>query len=174
MKNVSSIVKTRLLTPEVVARIISVMRPAITGQLDYFGRGAVHVVVLDPVRDGEILFDGIVAGKKSPRYKKNAMAKAKMALRTGEDGNDVIYAAPHLMQEGDIVFAGGVNEDGLIVAASGAQPYVDHAIASQIAFALIAYCAHQVASAQADALKPGGALFLSTPPPRHHRRHQSQ
>ena len=156
-----------MLTPEIVAEIIECLKPGIQSILARYGRKYFHVVVIDPVDRKTILFCGPVGGpiEEYPReYNTVAMLKAVVSARTRMDTGEVVTSAAHLLAEGDVIYQGGVNYRGLVVAGSGAQAPVDEAIALMIASQLSAYCQVRVNDQQAIAAKGGSYLIPPTEP----------
>jgi len=78
-----------------------------------------------------ILGDPNVSNWKYP-YNEFAKAKAKAAWRSARS-NHLMYAdAPHLARTGDFKFAGGVYDDGIVVATSGLKCWEDDLFVSQV------------------------------------------
>jgi hypothetical protein len=110
------------------------------------GRTSLHVVVLKPGTD-EILWEESWGDDKSTwtrPYDEIAMAKAKLAQRTGMTIRTLRQDAPWLYEQGDIRFVGGVIENGLVVAASGLPDHWDEAISRMVLSALQGACRHSV------------------------------
>jgi len=62
-------------------------------------------------------------------YDDIALAKAKLSWRTGFSTREVIELYPHLLEEGDVRWAGGIVFNGWVVAYSGDKAYLDEAVA---------------------------------------------
>ncbi|WP_062318281.1 hypothetical protein [Demequina maris] len=118
------------LTPELCAHAWELVTPAIekaaeTGTI----RGAVgDLVAMDPARPGTILWTGSIGDTEAKTYG-YAVAKAKVAERTGLDTSRVRMDQPHLYTTGDIVYPGGVVRHGMVVAFSGVEGEADEMIA---------------------------------------------
>ncbi|WP_062460700.1 hypothetical protein [Demequina soli] len=118
------------LTPELCAQAWDLVRPAIeraaaTGVI----RDAVgDLVVMDPARPGTILWTGSIGDTEAKTYG-YAVAKAKVAERTGLDTSRVRMDQPHLYTAGDIVYPGGVVRHGMVAAFSGVEGEADEMIA---------------------------------------------
>ena len=106
-------------------------------------RKALHVVVMVPyfVSDGRVLPHTLIEhsyGNKSEwpwPFDEIARSKAQQ-LWDGRNfgGTDV---KPHLMVVGDAPYWGGVRRDGIVVACSGIQPWLDRMVSGMIADTLI-------------------------------------
>jgi hypothetical protein len=104
--------------------------------------GALHVVVLDPrARAGSGAFEEAILAEASFGdvarwdwdYQGAARAKAKLAWEHGRDAEAVVRLAPHRLARGDVLLGGAVCLDGIVVGASGAQPWFDEALALSVA-----------------------------------------
>ena len=89
-------------------------------------------------------------------YRGFALAKARIAWRTGIDSHIVQEQRPYLLEAGDTVLWGSVAMDGIVVAASGADAWYDEAFAGAVAL-----CMRAEAKA-AIARERGKSLFLDT------------
>jgi hypothetical protein len=87
-------------------------------------------------------------------YRGFALAKARIAWRTGIDSHIVQEQRPYLLEAGDTLLWGSVAMDGLVVAASGADAWYDEAYAGAVAL-----CMRAQAKA-AIARQRGRTLFL--------------
>ena len=119
------------LTPELCAQAWDLVRPAIFRAADTrLIRGAVgDLVVLDPARrDGTMLWTGSIGDTEEKTFG-YAVAKAKVAERTGCDTSRLRMDQPHLYAAGDIVYPGGIVRHGLVVAFSGVEGEADEMIA---------------------------------------------
>jgi hypothetical protein len=126
--------------------------------------GFLHLVVMNPGLtptetsfENAILYEHSVGDRNAwdADYQRFARAKARIAWSTGQDSRVVQMLRPHLLARGDTILWGSALVDGVIVAASGAQPWYDEAFAGVLAYWLKA-CAYQ----RAQERKPG-ALFLA-------------
>ena len=66
-------------------------------------------------------------------YAAFARAKAELSWRHGIDSRRLQMLEPHRLVRGESRLWGGVNLDGIVVAASGAEPIWDEAFALQVA-----------------------------------------
>lgn len=107
--------------------------------------GFLYLVVMDPLRgpavssfEEAILYEYAVGdrSKWDADYAGFARAKALVAWRSGMDGHLVQELRPHLLCEKDTVLWGSVVVDGIVVAASGANPWYDEAFAGAVAMLL--------------------------------------
>ena len=89
-------------------------------------------------------------------YRGFALAKARVAWRTGIDSHIVQEQRPYLLEAGDTVLWGSVAMDGIVVAASGADAWYDEAFAGTVALCLRAQ------AKAAMARERGKSLFLDT------------
>jgi hypothetical protein len=125
--------------------------------------GFLYLVVMDPVLtpasssfEEAILYEYSVGDKSrwDADYAGFARAKARVAWKNGMDGHAVQALHPHLLTEGDTVLWGSVVFDGIVVSASGANPWYDEAFAGTVAM-----CLRAIAKANADAERSKN-LFL--------------
>lgn len=124
---------------------------------------ALHVVVMDPesAREG-VPFEAAILVERSigepsrwqADYAHYARAKARLAWRERATTRDIVDTMPVRLRQGDLVVEGAVCRHGLIVAASGAQPWYDAAFA---AMAIELVNAH-LRDAVAQARDRGGVL----------------
>lgn len=102
-------------------------------------RDDLHMIIMDPAKPfgtQECDFEDAILVEHSfspPRawehpYRDIARAKAKATWRTGVPTRIIRECMPHLLAQGDTRYGGSVNLDGLIVAASGVQPWYDEAM----------------------------------------------
>ena len=100
---------------------------------------AMHVVVMDPAANPDTAsFDAAILCERSfgeparweADYAWYARAKARVAWREHASLRDLLARHPERLRDGDIRVEGAVCADGWVVAASGAQPWYDHAIAT--------------------------------------------
>ena len=89
-------------------------------------------------------------------YRGFALAKARIAWRTGIDSHIVQEQRPYLLEAGDTVLWGSVAMDGIVVAASGADAWYDEAFAGAVALCLRAQAKAAIARER------GRSLFLDT------------
>lgn len=123
------------------------------------GLGVLHVVVMHPSRPYALgtAFSEAVLHEASlgPRerwdvdYAALARTKARLSWEHGMDSRLLVQMQPHRLRPGDDPLWGSVWLDGLVVAASGAQPIWDEAFSLGIAAALRALAWERWQRAQA-------------------------
>lgn len=104
-------------------------------------REHLHIVVLDTAERFEqgkllpILYQHSVGDttKWEYDYARFAREKAQVSWRTGLDTRIVKYMMPQLYEQGDVIYAGGVCYDGIVVACSGVESEYDEVFARLIA-----------------------------------------
>ena len=129
------------LTKEVVERALGMIKPGIEALIKSEKKVVLYLVVLDPAESKAgaktVLWEGAIGDsdrKKWPRdYCHFAHSKAELTLRTGLPAHLVLRNAPHLYREGDFKFGGSDIRNGIIVAASGLDWYLDLMISGAIA-----------------------------------------
>lgn len=130
------------------------------------GSGCLCIVVMDPAKrwpqatfaDAVLLeHDAITRNDWDADYAAFARAKARAAWEHGCDSAAVQARRPQCLREGDSLLWGGVWLDGIVVAASGAMPWYDEAIACCVAANLRALAKMRFAEAQ-----QAGQLFAGT------------
>lgn len=104
-------------------------------------RDELWVVVVNPVLpygsvssfEQAIMFEKGI-GYPDPKYREVARSKAKISWRTGLPSHVVQQQAPYLLTDGDTKWGGStVTPEGLIVACSGVEWYMDQLMAEMIA-----------------------------------------
>ena len=119
---------------------------------------ALHLVVMDPAaspaRDAferAILVERSVGepARWEADYAHYARAKARLAWREGATTADLVERTPALLRPGDLVVEGAVCRHGLVVAASGAQPWFDAAFAAMLVELVHARLRDRLATARA-------------------------
>jgi hypothetical protein len=117
--------------------------------------GFLYLVIMDPVLtpanssfEEAILYEYSVGdeSKWDADYAGFARAKARVAWKNGMDSHAVQELHPHLLSAGDTLLWGSVAVDGIIVGASGANPWYDEAFAGAVAM-----CLRAIAKAKASA-----------------------
>jgi len=117
--------------------------------------GFLYLVVMDPLRTPQacafhdaILYEYAFGdrNKWDADYAKFARAKAEISWRTGQDGHLIQQLRPHLLAAGDTLVWGSVVLDGIVVSASGANPWYDEAFAGAVAMCLRAMAKESMAS----------------------------
>jgi hypothetical protein len=108
--------------------------------------------------DDAILYEHAVGDRErwDADYRGFALAKARIAWRTGMDSHIVQEQRPYLLEAGDTVLWGSVAMDGIVVAASGADAWWDEAFAGAVALCLRAEAKAAVARERSR------SLFLDT------------
>jgi hypothetical protein len=126
--------------------------------------GFLYLVVMDPVLtpasasfEEAILYEHSVGDrtKWDADYAGFARAKARVAWKHGMDAHAVQELRPHMLTLGDTVLWGSIAFDGIVVSASGANPWYDEAFAGTVAM-----CLRAIAKANANAARSKGP-FLS-------------
>jgi hypothetical protein len=141
--------------------------PAITAAMtrkEVGESGFLHIVVMDPLLtpahcafEEAFLYEYSVGDRShwDADYAAFSRAKAKIAWRTGMDSHLVQELRPHFLSERDTVLWGSVSVDGIVVSASGANPWYDEAFSG-----MIAMCLRAIAKADAAAERSKQHLFL--------------
>ena len=102
-------------------------------------RSAMHVVVMDPAANPHTASsdDAILCERSFGKpaswaadYASYARAKARVAWREQASLRDLLAHRPERLRDDVIRVEGAVCADGWVVAAGGAQPWYDHAIAT--------------------------------------------
>lgn len=145
---------------------VRIVKPSILNAMEIglLKRRDLHIVVLDPVVDyvdGSLLpaiyeFSFGNPIKWEHRFDTIARAKALVTWRTGLPTHLVQQSFPYLLQGRDTPLWGSVNLEGIIVAASGVQPWFDEMISYQVAAACRALC---ISKMQTETL-PDDQIFL--------------
>ena len=123
---------------------VALARPGIEAALrnpEISGLGVLHLVVLDPAaRPTDCSFDGAVlheqslgSGQWDVDYAALARAKARLSWWHGMDSRRLQLHEPQRLQDPDTLLWGSVCLDGIVVAASGAQPAWDEAFSLCVA-----------------------------------------
>ena len=107
----------------------NLIKPAVTAAIDSgtFNKSVAGLAVLNPADPaGPPLFSATIgAGAQFVDY---AADKARLALRTGIDTEQLRTLAPHLYRDGDIKWPGGVVRDGVALGFSGVQGIYDQMV----------------------------------------------
>lgn len=148
-----------LLDVDAARRAVALALPMLVASLGDRGvgeSGCMHIVVMDPGRpygscpfDDAILYEHSLPARErwDADYAYYARGKARLAWRTGIDTSHVIARTPHLLRHGDLALGGGVAEQGMVVAVSGANPWFDDAFARGVACLLRAVAHERLARA---------------------------
>jgi len=137
-----------LLDHAAAERAVATALPMITAAIDDRSAGEsgfFYLIVMKPGTspatcsfEEAILYEHAVGDrdKWDADYRSFALAKARVAWRTGMDSHIVQEQRPYLLEAGDTVLWGSVALDGIVVAASGADPWYDEAFAGAVALCL--------------------------------------
>lgn len=107
--------------------------------------GFLYIVIMNPALapgcssfEDAVLYEHAVGDRTQwdADYAAFALAKARVAWRTGFDGHTVQELRPYLLTAKDTVLWGSIVLDGMVVSASGANPWYDEAFAGTIAMCL--------------------------------------
>ena len=125
-----------------VERTLDALAPMLAALLadrSISGERAMHVVVMKPAANPRtVSFDDAILCERSfgepasweADYAWYARAKAQVAWREQASLRELLARHPERLHDDDIRVEGAVCGDGWVVAASGAQPWYDHAIAT--------------------------------------------
>jgi hypothetical protein len=137
-----------LLDREAAAQAVAMALPMIStaiGNKSAGESGFFYLIVMKPGSspasssfEEAILYEHAVGdrSKWDADYRSFAVAKARVAWRTGMDSHIVQEQRPYLLEAGDTLLWGSVALDGIVVAASGADPWYDEAFAGAVALCL--------------------------------------
>lgn len=126
-------------------------RPGVSGER------CLHLVIMDPLKKyGSRPFKNAILHEQSigdpsqwhADYRSFAREKAELAWRSNCDTHLIQELHPHMLRIGDTLLWGGVCQDGLIVAASGAHPWFDQAFANAVAGFLMAIAQERTRAAR--------------------------
>lgn len=107
--------------------------------------GFLYIVIMDPALqphlssfEEAVLYEHAIGDKEKwdADYAAFALAKARVAWKTGMDGHAVQELRPYLLTASDTVLWGSIVLDGIVVSVSGAHPWYDEAFAGTIAMCL--------------------------------------
>jgi hypothetical protein len=152
-----------LLDREAAARAVAMALPMISSAIDNKSAGEsgfFYLIVMKPGSspasssfEEAILYEHAVGdrSKWDADYRSFAVAKARVAWRTGMDSHVVQEQRPYLLAAGDTMLGGSVALDGIVVAASGADPWYDEAFAGAVALCLRAQAKAAAARARSQA-----------------------
>nr|WP_314627165.1 hypothetical protein [uncultured Noviherbaspirillum sp.] len=158
-----------LLDREAAARAVDMALPMIRAAIENRSAGESGFFYLVVMRPGSspasssfedaILYEQAVGERDrwDADYRGFALAKARIAWRTGLDSHVVQEQRPYLLEDGDTVLWGSVAMDGIVVAASGADAWYDEAFAGAVALCLRAQAKAAIARERSKALflEPG-------------------
>ncbi|RZT42483.1 hypothetical protein [Cupriavidus agavae] len=175
MPNANSDTAQPLLDADAARRAVALALPMLVASLDDRAvgeSGCMHVVVMDPGKAvGQYRFEDAILyehslpsrGRWDADYAHYARGKARLTWRTGIDSGQVAASAAHLLCDGDMLLAGAVAQDGIVVAASGANGWYDEAFARCVA-ALLRAAVRERHEAAGLAV-PVACISLDRPPP---------
>ncbi|MFS0756374.1 hypothetical protein ABC383_16960 [Noviherbaspirillum sp. 1P10PC] len=151
-----------LLDREAAARAVAMVLPMISSAIDNKSAGEsgfFYLIVMKPGSspasssfEEAILYEHAVGDRTrwDADYRSFALAKARVAWRTGMDSHLVQEQRPYLLEAGDTLLWGSVALDGIVVAASGADPWYDEAFAGAVALCLRAQAKATAARARSQ------------------------
>lgn len=157
-----------LLGRDAAERAVAMALPMIRTAIDNRSAGEsgfFYLVVMKPGSspasssfEDAILYEHAVGDRKrwDADYRGFALAKARIAWRTGIDSHIVQEQRPWMLEAGDTVLWGSVAMDGIVVAASGADAWYDEAFAGAVALCL------RAEAKAAIARERGRTLFLES------------
>ena len=147
---------SHILTKAIAREAIEMVRPMLTAKILRSelagGRPNLHIVVLEP-GSKEILCEESFGDDRSTwshPYAEIARRKAWLCQRTGMVARNVQKDASWLYIAGDTRYVGGVIENGLVVAASGLQDYLDEMISWMVLSAIQGLCRDYIAKIDDD------------------------
>ena len=151
-----------LLDREAAARAVAMVLPMISSAIDNKSAGEsgfFYLIVMKPGSspasssfEEAILYEHAVGDRSrwDADYRSFALAKARVSWRTGMDSHLVQEQRPYLLEAGDTLLWGSVALDGIVVAASGADPWYDEAFAGAVALCLRAQAKATAARARSQ------------------------
>ncbi len=161
-----------LLTKIVARKAVDLVRPAILSAMEsgLLKRKDFHVVIMDPcIRPWEVTDPSLAIlheesfGNRMQwelDFQKIARGKAFLSWRTGIPTHLIRETMPHLLAAGDTIFYGSAVHHGIVVAASGVQPWFDEMFSGWTADACRALC---IGEMQEKVLKDG-RMFIGELP----------
>lgn len=153
-----------LLDRDAAERAVAMALPMIRAAIDDRSAGEsgfLYLVVMKPGStpatasfEDAILYEHAVGDRErwDADYRGFALAKARIAWRTGIDSHIVQEQRPYLLEAGDTVLWGSVAMDGIVVAASGADAWYDEAFAGAVALCLRAQAKAAIARERSRSL----------------------
>ena len=131
---------------EIAETAISILEPSIGKLLsEKAKRTDMHIVVMDPTKKPwEVSFEEAILLEKSLTDKASwqlpfdefARAKARQAWRDSSDNARKHLLAPATIADGEIVHYGSFEYHGVIVAASGVEPWFDVLVSGWVALSI--------------------------------------
>jgi len=130
-----------IITEEIANKAIELVSPAIQAAFDtgVANKACFHITIGVSQSDGTyktLAVKNFGHDDWQRPYDQIAHAKAVLSARTGKNSREVQLMHPNLLEEQDVMYWGGVISDGIVVAGSGVQPWIDEAI-SKAALAFI-------------------------------------
>lgn len=142
-----------LLTPQLAGQAVDLAKYFFLdlGNRGFTNRDELHIVVMDPAAiysDRNIGFEGAILYEESigdPSiweydYKSIARAKACQAWKFGIPNQIIVERMPYLLKGHDTRYFGSAVKDGIVVAASGVQLWMDQLISEVVASTCQAFC----------------------------------
>lgn len=169
------ILTPKFLTEDVARRAVRIVvdiainHPLMKSDFKLVGIQACHVVILVPsmfvpVDEDKyphyetrphVLYDESFSEMEKEKWEHDfgeiARCKALQLWHGRNDGRT--GSVPHLLFPGDTPYWGGVKREGIVVACSGFQPYLDKMISGMIADLCIGFACHKAAEASEDTEK---------------------
>lgn len=144
-----------ILTRNLVYLAVNIIRPSIVKIIRSElagGRPNLHLVVLDPGTENILYEESFGEDKTKWKYPYDEIArsKARLCQRTGMVARNVQKDAPWLYEKGDTRYVGGVIKNGLAIAASGLQDYLDEMISWMVFSAIQGLCRDYIAKIDDD------------------------
>lgn len=142
-----------MITDTLVIRTLGLLSPSIIAFLARHNDPSLYIKIILMDQSGgdhktlltHWLFSDSNNSLENPDYVMAADGKAKYTLRTGNCSRESALDGAHLVLPGDVIWAGCVNWNGLVVSVSGAaDAMVDEGIANMIAAAIIMECQAEV------------------------------
>jgi len=141
--------KSALLTPELAAQAVEILRPSIETLIkNQNGRLVIYIVILDPVAAAkgvyEVLWEGPIGEANTDKWPKSynefAHAKTRVTFQTRLPSHLVRFHAPYMYQNGDFKFGGSDIRENLITGSSGLDWHHDYLVSATINATLHALC----------------------------------
>lgn len=154
-----------ILTQQLARQAIELVLPvlALMTEQGIVKRRDMHIVVLDPTHTGRFEDSAILCEhqvgdvrKWEHSYDAIALKKAKMSFEHRLPSQVIVEQVPYLLEGGDTKYFGNACQDGLIVAASGVEPWFDQMVSEMIVAVIRGLCIDEmrkeIAGAAGDTL----------------------
>jgi hypothetical protein len=125
---------------------VRLLKPSIRKLLEEKAkRQDMHIVVMDPTKkpwecpfEEAVLYEESITDKSSWEnpYDEMAIAKARQAWRNGRSNFHAQMLSPATLKDGDLVFHGSFEYEGVLVAASGVEGWFDVLVCGWVALAI--------------------------------------